>query len=624
MKNFLISYARRIGRYLLFLFLAFVIERTAFLLVNFSAAAKSSFTEVFATYFHAFHLDLSAACYMLVLPLIFLSLQLFFKKKWPERILDGYTLLVVIVLVFTALGNIILYKEWATKLNYKIWAYLHNPMEVVRTATWLQLTVGLLAGAGLTILYFWLYRHWFARPDIPALPRFRWLPFVLIIFVLPLNFVGMRGHIGGIPISQSSAYFSKNQVLNDAAVNTQWHLMKSTLRFGRSNEGNPYVFMPQADAEAIVTDLFRCEKDTCLKVLNTDHPNIVIILLESWSADLIESLGGEAGITPCFKELEKEGLLFTQVYAAGHRSQEGISSIISGFPPVPVVTITDNFEKYGKLASLAEVLKDRQYRTSFHFGGDLTYGNLRAYLMAMGFEHLVDEDAYPANTPHGKLSIYDEITFNHHLTELNKEKETFFSVNFTASTHSPYDVPQRTESLAWDVEELPYLHSAQYTDYCLGQYFAQAKQEAWYENTLFILVADHSHRTYRQWNYYDAGYQHIPMLWLGGALKEEFRGTTVDQLCSYLDLPLTLARQLDVPDTRFEWSKDILNPYSPQFAVYQTNYGIGWITPDGAFGYDATSGAFYQDTFTNDSLRERNIQNAKAFLQVLYQMYLDL
>ena len=78
MKTSLISYARRIGRYLLFLFLAFVLERTAFLLANFSAVIKSSFTEVLATYFHAFHLDLSAACYMLALPLIFLSLQLFF------------------------------------------------------------------------------------------------------------------------------------------------------------------------------------------------------------------------------------------------------------------------------------------------------------------------------------------------------------------------------------------------------------------------------------------------------------------------------------------------------------------------------------------------------------------
>ena len=624
MKTSLISYARRIGRYLLFLFLAFVLERTAFLLANFSAAAKSSFPEVLATYFHAFHLDLSAACYMLVLPLIFLSLQLFFQKKWPEQILDGYTLLVVIVLVFTALGNIILYKEWDTKLNYKIWAYLRNPMEVVRTATWIQLTVGLLAGAGLTILYFWLYRHWFAHPAIPALPRQRWLPFVLIIIVLPINFIGMRGHIGGIPISQSSAYFSKNQVLNDAAVNTQWHLMKSTLRFGKSSEGNPYVFMPQEEAEAIIDSLYFCKKDTCIKVLNTDNPNIVIILLESWSADLIESLGGEAGITPCFKELEKEGLLFTQVYAAGHRSQEGISSIISGFPPVPVVTITDNFEKYVKLASLAEVLKARQYRTSFHFGGDLTYGNLRAYLMAMGFDHLVDEDDFPAGTPHGKLSIYDEVTFNHHLTELKKEKEPFFSINFTASTHSPYDVPLRTEPLTWDVDELPYLNSAKYTDYCLGQYFTQAKKEGWYDHTLFILVADHSHRTYRQWNYYDAGYQHIPMLWIGGALKEEFRGKTADQLCSYLDLPLTLARQLNITGTDFGWSKDILNPYSPQFAVYQTNYGIGWITPDDAFGFDANANRFYQDTFLDDSLRERNILNAKAFLQVLYQKYLDL
>ena len=624
MKSPLIRYAARIGQYLLFLFLAFAIERTVFLIANHSAASQSDFSEILSTYVHAFHLDLSAACYLLALPLIFLALQLFCKRKWPEYLLDGYTLLVVIILVFSALGNIILYQEWDTKLNYKIWAYLKNPMEVVRTATWLQLTVGLLAGIGLTILYFWVYRHWFRLPEIPAMKHHRWIPFLLIILTLPLNFIGIRGHITGIPISQSSAYFSKNQLLNDAAVNTQWHLVKSTIRFGKSNNGNPYIFMPQDEAESIVHKLYYCEKDTCIKVLNTENPNIVIILLESWSADLIESLGGEAGITPCFKELEKDGLLFTQVYAAGHRSQEGISSIISGFPPIPVVTITDNFEKYGKLASLAEVLRAKDFSTSFHFGGDLTYGNLRAYLMAMGFEKLVDENCFPKGTPHGKLSIYDEITLPHHLTELKKEKEPFFSVAFTASTHSPYDVPQRTEPLTWDVEGLPYLNTAKYTDYCLGEYFKMAKNEGWYDHTLFILVADHSHSTYRKWNYYDTGYQHIPMLWTGGALKEEYRGKTVDQLCSYLDLPFTLARQLNITETNFEWSKDILNPYSPQFAVYQTNYGIGWITSDGAFGFDANANQFYQDTFTDDDLREKNILNAKAFLQILYQKYLDL
>ena len=593
-------------------------------MVNYSAASQSTFSEILNTYIHAFHLDLSTACYLLTLPLILFALQLFCKHKWPDYLLSGYTLLVVFVLVFSALGNIILYQEWHTKLNYKIWAYLKNPMEVVRTATWIQLTVGMLAGAGLTCLYFWAYRCWFCRPEIPAMKRHRWLPFLLIVITLPLNFIGIRGQITGIPISQSSAYFSKNQILNDAAVNTQWHLVKSTIRFGKSNSGNPYVFMPHEEAQAIVDSLYFCKKDTCIKILNTNNPNIVIILLESWSADLIESLGGEAGITPCFKELEKEGLLFTQVYAAGHRSQEGISSIISGFPPIPVVTITDNFEKYGKLESLAQVLKRKKFHTSFHFGGDLTYGNLRAYLMAMGFEHLVDEDSYPANTPHGKLSIYDEITFNHHLTELNKEKEPFFSVNFTASTHSPYDIPQRTEPLTWDIAELPYLNSAKYTDYCLGEYFAKAKQEGWYDHTLFILVADHSHGTYRKWGYYESDFQHIPMLWTGGALKEEFRGKTIDQLCSYLDIPLTLAHQLNITDTNFEWSKDILNPYSSQFAVYQTNYGIGWITPNGAFGFDASTNNFYIDTFTDDTLREKNHQNAKAFLQILYQKYLDL
>lgn len=624
MKNSFIAYATRIGKYYLFLIAAFALERAAFLVTNATRTFDGTFADIIATFYHAFHLDLSTACYMAALPLILLTLQLVWKGKWFQKILDGYTLVLIIFLVFTALGNIFLYKEWDTKLNYKIWAYLSNPVEVLRTATWIQLTAGTVGGIGLCILYYYLYWRWFSQPTISRLENKRWLPFLFIVFLLPLDFVGIRGRISGIPISQSSAYFSKYQVLNDAAVNTQWNLIKSTIRFGNSSDGNPFVSMPMQEATELVKSQFVCPKDTCIKVLKNERPNIVIILLESWSADLIESLGGVPGVTPNFKQLEKEGLLFTQIYAAGHRSQEGISSIVSGFPPVPVVTITDNFEKYGKLASIANSLKKNKYQTSFQFGGDLTYGNLRAYLMAMGFDQLIDEEAFPKNSAHGKLSIYDEVSFDYHLEQTRKSTAPFFSILFTASTHSPYDVPSRTEPFTGDMEEVPYLNSAKYTDWCLGQYFAKAKKEGWYENTLFILVADHSHRTYKLWDYYDAGYQHIPMLWTGGALKEEYRGKSIDKLCSYLDLPLTLLLQMEIDPKGFEWSNNIFNPYTPQFAIYPSNQGIGWITPDGAFGYDASEQETYRSTFKDNELYEKELMKAKAYLQVLYQKYLDL
>lgn len=622
MKNYLI----RLLKYLLFIFLLFELGRIAFLVTYHSLAFQSSFGEVLSTFYHAFHLDVSAASYLFVIPFLLLTLQLAFQAKWLNRVQDIYTLIVVLALTLSSIGDICLYGEWGFKLNYKIWYYLQKPDEVLRTATWGQLIVGGLATLLLTAALFWSYKKWFSKPDLLKINKFYWQTSLLAIVGLPLIFVGMRGKITGIPISQSNAYFSKNPVLNDAAVNTQWNLLKSTIRFAKSNQSNAFATMDEKKAEEIVRQMYKVEKDTCIRVLNEERPNIVVILLESWSADLIESLGGEAGITPYFRELEKEGLLFTQLYASGRRSQEGISSLISGFPPLQENVVTDNFEKYSHLNSLATSLKRASYtEASFYFGGDITYGNLKAYLMAKGFDRIVSEDDFPSTNPHGKLCIHDEYVYNLHLQQLENKSNPFFTILFTGSSHSPYDYPpQRVAPLKWSGSEGQYVNSAHYADWALGRYFAKAKKEGWYDHTLFILIADHSHHSYKEWNYNQAEYQRIPMMWLGGALKEEWRGKQIEQLCSSLDIPKTLLNQLSLESSEYQWSKDVMNPYSPQFAMAQHNAGILWITSLGSFTYEASTGQLYQSSFSDKEVEEREVLRAKAFLQVSYQKYLDL
>ena len=623
MKKNISNYCIRLALYFGFVLLLFTAERITFLIVNYSFLTETTFSEIVAVFYHAFHLDISTACYICSIPFIIITLQLIINRKWLDIVLHSYTVIIILCIVFSALGNIFLYSEWSCKLNYKVWYYFRAPDEALKTATWFQLIMGIGGGILISLLFFLAYRKWFARPKIEKSGKFYWQTALILLLGLPIIFVGMRGRITGIPISQSNSYYSKNQILNDAAVNTQWHLMKSTIRFAKSNSENLYISMSHESANQLVQELFAVEKDTTKLVLNTSRPNILLIFLESWSADLIETLGGKSDITPYFHQLEKEGILFTQLYSAGRRSQEGMVAIFSGFPPIPYNTVTDNFEKYGSLGSLVRELNQQQYHSSYSFGGDLTYGNLKAYLMAMQFDKIIDETDFPAGTPHGKLSIYDEIVFNQQIQDLRTEKKPFFSTVFTASTHSPYDVPDVAGTLRWDVADLPYLNSAKYTDYCLGKFIEKAKNEDWYDNTLIILVADHSHTTYKQWNYNDAGYQHIPMLWLGGAIKKELRGSQINDVCSYLDLPKTLLHQLHLPADNFQWGSDILNPYTRRFAMVQSNSGIGWITPNGAFSYDVAGNDLHCCTFTDDSLKNKELQYAKAYLQVLYQTYLD-
>lgn len=617
MKRYLLSLLKHI----LFWFLFFAFGRLLFLLSNTVSLSGIGFWTIVSTFFHALKLDLSTICYIITIPFIILTLQLIIPLKQLNVVLRIYTFLMVLTCCIVAFADISVYSEWSNKLNYKALVYLKNPSEVFESATNSQLIFSFIGVVIVTGLSYWLYRRFVLYPYIRKVKRFILPTCISLVVGLGLIFIGMRGGVTETPISQSNSYFSKHQILNDAAVNPSWNLLHSCLNFSQLNKNNPFVFMEESKAQEIVNSLYKTNSNEFTKVVKTDNFNVIILLMESWSADLIESLGGRAEITPYFKELEKEGLLFTNMYSNGHRSQQGISALLSGFPPVPITSITDNFEKYSKLNSIIEDVNQKGYKTSFYFAGDLNYGNLKAYLLSMQFDDIIDQDKFPMSTPRGKLSIFDSELFKRHHHDMKGESQPFFSIAFTASTHSPYDEPKIVEQLKWDVIELPYLNSAKYTDYCLGEYFEKVKKEPWYENTLFIIVADHSHVTYNNWNYFSKEYQHIPMLWLGGALKDSLKGQQYDKLCSHLDLSKTILNQLDINSDKYIWSNDIFNPNTQEFAMVELTQGIAWIKRNHYLSYQGFEKKIIREDGVRDGLNNSE-EEAKAYLQILYDTYL--
>ncbi|MEZ5197289.1 MAG: sulfatase-like hydrolase/transferase [Bacteroidales bacterium] len=169
------------------------------------------------------------------------------------------------------------------------------------------------------------------------------------------------------------------------------HSLISTIENYKFKDENPYGFFNQQRAKARVQRLLEVPKDTTTKILNAERPNVVLLLLESWSADVIESITGETGITPNFHELEKDGILFTHLYATGNRSEQAMASIFGGFPSTPLASITHNLDKILKLPSLIRIMNREGYQTSFYFGGQLIYGGIKSYLMANDFDRILRE-----------------------------------------------------------------------------------------------------------------------------------------------------------------------------------------------------------------------------------------
>ncbi|MEI8204613.1 MAG: LTA synthase family protein [Bacteroidota bacterium] len=618
MRNNLLSFLKQ----WLYWFLLFALGRLVFLIWNHNmlAAEHISFGEIAKCFYFALKLDVSAACYLSLLPYLLHSILYFKPSKYIYKIHQVYVIIISIIVYLIALSETGIYSEWKSKLNTKALAYLQNPTEIVSSTSTFNVIGLLLILVLLIVGSVLLFNKVLPYKKHPFKKNIVWgIIFALCTPLLLLT--GIRGGWQAIPITQSQSWYSRFVILNDAAVNPTWNLFVNILSNQQFLKHNPFESMPDADAKKIVDQIHHIKQDTTINILTTNRPNVVLIIMESWSADLIESLGGEKGITPQFHELEKEGYLFTQAYSSGNRSQQGMAGFFGGFPALPITTLTEHPDKYVKVPSLIKILNANKYNTSFYFGGQLIYGNIKSFIMFNEFNRIIEGEQFDSKIPRGKLGVHDEYLFARQLNDLKAEAQPFFSAMFTLSTHSPYDEPMQ-KVLNWGGNECDYINSAYYTDQCLGNYIAEAKKQPWFNNTLFIISADHSHNTYRNYNLQTFEYHKIPIFLYGNVLKPEYRGKQSEVYISQSDIPSTLLHQLNIPSTQFEWSRNIFNPYMPQFAYFEMNDGLGWKRPDGYFVYNKLENVFL-DNKLPPAAADSMFKEGKAYLQHLFREFID-
>jgi phosphoglycerol transferase MdoB-like AlkP superfamily enzyme len=611
-----------LGKQFIFWLLFFAFERTLFLLFNSTmlAAEGISLTEIPGAYWYSLHLDIAMTCYILFVPFVFLLVQSVYSPRWLNIFNKVYTAIILTLYSLIATAEIGIYPEWKTKLSYKAILYLKHPSEMFNSTSTGNFILLVFILAGQILLAFYIYRKFFFTPFTHLKRNFIFTALFLVISP-GLFLLGMRGGLQQIPINQSESFYSRHNILNHAAVNSGFNLLIS-VKENLSNFGkNPFAVYPDAVARETIRQIYKVPVDTTIHILTTNRPNIVLLILESWSGDLIESLGGEKGITPQFRELEKGGVLFTSVISSGSRSEQGMASIFGGFPAFPFSSITVQPDKSIKLPSMVRKLSKLGYSTSFYFGGQLIYGNIKGYIMANGFNKIREIYDFGNDVIRGKLGVHDEFVLARQLAELRNEKQPFFSALYTLSSHSPFDEPMK-EVLHWGKNERKFINSAYYTDKCLGDYFRKAKKESWYKNTLFILVADHGRNSYRNWDINSPDYHRIPLLFYGDVIKPEFRGTQVKRMGAHTDIPATLLAQLGQDYSDYDWSRNLMNPYSPNFNYFAMDNGVGWIRPSGYFEYDYTSSTFYQNTLPAGE-QDSIIREGKSYLQRVFQEYMD-
>jgi phosphoglycerol transferase MdoB-like AlkP superfamily enzyme len=323
-------------------------------------------------------------------------------------------------------------------------------------------------------------------------------------------------------------------------------------------------------------------------VLAEPRPNVLFIILESFTAKLVGSVGGEKGVTPSLDSLAHTGILFNRLYAAGDRSQKGLVSLLSGYPNQPTTSIIKFPRKTENLPHLCRTLASAGYSSGYYYGGELAFANMKSYLQTAGYEHLTERNDFAAADQNSKWGAHDGVLFNRVLADLAQQRQPFFVTAFTLSSHEPFDVPMKTR-FPGKTEEALFRNSVFYTDYALGKFLKKASQQPWYANTLLVLVADHGHILPGNSSNESPQKFHIPLLLAGGVIRPENRGRVVSTIGSQTDVAATLLHQLGLPATNFVWSRDLLAPHATPFAFYTFNNGFGAVSPAGIVTYDNVS-----------------------------------
>lgn len=599
--------------YALFWIVFFYCARLFFIFTHFNEASAYSFGSLAATFYYGLKLDISATGYIFLLPILLIIPGLYFTGNWFRIFLRWYTFIIIIVSACIIVGDTFLYRYWGYRMDITPLTYLNTPKDAAASVTTLQL-IGFIAGVILiSMLFIFLYKKLIDRL-FAGFERVKLLVPAIIFFMIFWGslLIPIRGGVGLAPVNAGSVYFSTDMFVNHTAVNVVWNVGSSYIN--KKPSVNPYRFGDLNEA-IVLRDSLTAGSGTPVKILNNPRPDIIFIVLESFGNSLVGSLGGDSLTTPNLNRLSKEGILFTNFYASGNRTDKAMPAILNGYPAQPAVSIMKEPKKTQSLPGLANIFNELGYNTSFWYGGDIDFANFNSFVINSGFKQIITKENFNPADYNSKWGVHDHVLFSVLKDSMQNTREPFLKVVLTLSSHEPFEVPMEPV-FSGDEELTKFRNSVFYTDKSLGSFIDWAKTTDWWKNTLVIMVADHCRRNSNDILVYSEEIFRIPMLWIGGALSAH--GITIDKTGSQVDIPLTLLRQLGI-EGDYPFAKDLLAVESHSFAFYTFNEGFGFITDSSKYIYDHKGGTSVLEEGKDPETAGRF---GKAYLQVLYDDFL--
>ena len=614
--TFVLNQIVRLFKYFIFWMIFFWLAKAFFLIFNFEQTSHLSTSEIIGIFGYGLKMDISTACYLLVIPGLLLSFRSFVSSRFVNRFFWIYTLTFLIVASFLVVLDLGLYPHWGTRVNITAFNYIDDPVAMSASISIGDVLLGLLLSGSLVGGFIFLYRKLFSK-GVAVEGKVSWYASFVLLFVVATLILPIRGGLDTSPLNLSSVAFSPKLYVNQAASNYLWNFAKSVEK--RKRLSNPCDYMTKEESEQLFNQFMKSDtlvmRPQLIKLNPEKQANVILVILESFSNKVIAPLGGLHGIAPNLDSLCTKSTVFTNFYSTGNRSDRGISAVLGGYPSLLSTSIMVYPEKARSLTLLPEYFNRHHYNTSFYYGGDINFYNLKTFVLQSNCGKITTKADFSSELGRmSKWGVPDGYVFERALEDLKSEKEPFMKTIYTVSSHPPFDVPF-SKIKGSSIEE-KYLNSVAYTDSCLGAFIDSFRKSPLWGNTLLIVTADHGTLPPGPTDITEPASYRIPLIWSGGVVDSLQRIETITQ---QVDFDASLVHQLGWEADSSRFAKDFFT--SHPYAFYALDSGWGYVVPQGCFYYDQNSRSFVPAPVGD--AKSVDLLSPKAYMQVLHDDFIS-
>ena len=415
-----------------------------------------------------------------------------------------------------------------------------------------------------------------------------------ILVTIALAILIVRGGWGLVPARLGGVYFSSNVAANQLALNGVVAFANEFQFYGEAGQHEYYpeelalerarsiLRNPNERYTRSATDpLEKMAEPQMPSMLATDKPNIVLILMESLSAQDVGLLGGPLAATPEFDRLSKDGFLYTRYYSQGMRTGRALFSVLAGTPAPPGSNIFKYSAGRRTFTTIATLLKPAGYRCSFVYGGDLDFESMDGFLKQNGFDELIGVSDFAGGRLwqwRTKWGVPDHIVFDRMHEMLSERNSPNFIVTLTLSNHPPYRLPPEGPR-PFHGPLADERNAIAYSDWALGRFIEKARLAPYFKKTLFIITGDHG-EVYEGVPSSDLTIFHVPCLFYGPDVLK-VPPARIDALACHSDLATTIIGLLGFSARYSFWGRDLMHqPDTPSRVLISTYRSMLLVDPD--------------------------------------------